>query len=72
MTEQRPPVFPPVKTTEGDKFRVDGYPTLYDDVLDAIEAARKTRKSGITVRRMSDGALVATIPGYVPPPPRVF
>jgi hypothetical protein len=63
-----------VTTTPGDKFKVSGLPTLYDDVLDALARARKRAngvpRRGTRVTRISDGKVLATFQMYVPSSPR--
>ena len=58
-----------VKTVPNDKFQVKGEKTIYDDPVAAIRRARE-RGAGSKVIRLSDGKLIAEVPGYIPPPPK--
>jgi len=67
--KSREPTYP--TTVDGDQFQVVGEENLYSDPCDAIDRA-KVLGAGHAVTRMSDGKVIAHIPGYTPPPPREF
>jgi hypothetical protein len=59
----------PVATVNGERFQVKGEEKVYEDPCDAIRRARALG-AGSEVIRLSDGKLIAEVPGYIPPPPR--
>ena len=65
-TPQSPKI---IATVDGDKFQVRGEERLYDDPIDAIRRAR-VLGGGSTVIRLSDKKIIASVPGYIPPPPK--
>ena len=54
---------------EPEGFQIRGETHVYDNVVDALRHSRKLGR-GAEVIRLSDGALLATVPGYSPPAPR--
>ena len=58
-----------VSTINGEKYRVRGEDTIYDEMYDANARAKKLGP-GIEVERMSDKKVVATTPTFIPSPPK--
>jgi hypothetical protein len=52
-----------------NSFQVKGEATVYEDPVDAIRRARFLG-TGSVVIRLPDGAIIAQVPGFIPPPPR--
>jgi hypothetical protein len=58
-----------VDTVDAETFQVKGEDTIYNDPCDAVARARKLG-AGSMVVRLSDGKLIAVVPGYIPAPPK--
>jgi hypothetical protein len=58
-----------VITVDAETFQVKGEDTIYNDPCDAVARARKIG-AGAMVFRLSDGKLIASVPGYIPAPPK--
>jgi len=58
-----------VTTVDAETFQVKGEDTIYNDPCDAVARARKLG-AGSRVVRLSDGKLIAVVPGYIPAPPK--
>jgi hypothetical protein len=52
-----------------ESFQVRGEEETYTDILEAVGRAKKKGR-GSEVIRSSDGALLATVPGWLPPTPK--
>jgi hypothetical protein len=63
------PSLPPEPPPFEERFQVRGEVTQYGDVVEAVKRAKKKGR-GSEVFRVSDGAVLATISGHLPPRPR--